>query len=524
MLLNLLVLYTFIIALFKKIDNFAKRESRPHFAATALSSNISTTPFELDNSTFTTDMDFVSFSPNESVENGIMDAIGTLIQGTAAVISEIVPELTTTLSTNVTFCYQVAVNCSKSSQFNRTMVTSLFILNFTTTILPELWPHLNVTNDFSMSSSSSSSSSSTMAYTDETFDWMDYNTTTDSDYNSSTTMTSNSLNFFNYSTTDAYDTTTISESTDTKLSDRDYELESTTANAVDEYEYDYEEPSKRRRKKRSNDTIGDYSDYTYDEDIDDSVEVTISTTFDDMNATFASIIFDDNTTTDDYNNHTEFISSTIASFIANVTSTDWPDEMNTTYASELWTEYVTTLNSSLTDDYYVDENENESDKMCYVTRCEVIEKDEEGDATTPTISSTTLTSTKATTKAITSIPNIVQPTPKAPTCPPPNLSSAIFDLLPTTVSSSGNETRHGNLTGLYIDQRKYCWETMFGQELVKLTVLDLVRLRSIQRFLSIAVHHFGCHCSYITIEISIDIKFSRQISYCSTLRNSCREP
>lgn len=501
MLLNLLVLYTFIIALFKKIDNFAKREGHPHFATSTLSPNISTTAFDLDDpTTFTTEMDLASFSPNESVENAIVDTFGTLIQGTAAVISETVPELTTMLSTNLTYCYQLAVNCSKpSSQFNRTMVTTLFFLNFTTTILPELWPHLNVTNDFSMSSSSSSAA--TMAYTDDTFDWFDYNTTADYDFNSSssTTMTSTSFDFFNYSTTDAYDTTTIDgESTtitDANLSDLDYDLETTTAQAVDEYEYDYDGESRRRRKRRNEELVTiDYPDYNYDEDHEDNEgdvdkgeaededeDGTVSTTIDyiDGNDTFTTIIFDDyytttNDSTDstDSYNQTEFISSTIASFIDNITSTEWPDEMNTTYVSELWTEYLTTLNSSLSDEY-VDEEQNEPEK-CYVTHCEVIERIEEEDETTSSIPTTTVTSTMATTKATTQMP-VIQPTiPKAPTCPPPMFSSAISDLLPTTMSS-GNETKQDNLTALHLDSRKYCWETMFGQELVKLTVLDLVR-------------------------------------------------
>lgn len=508
MLLNLLVLYTFIIALFKKIDNFAKREGHPHFATTTLSPNISTTPFDLDDPTaFTTEMDLASLSPDESVENAIVDTFRALIQGTAAVISETVPELTTMLSTNLTYCYQVAVNCSKpSSRFNRTMVTSLFFLNFTTTILPELWPHLNVTNDFTMSSSSASSAA-TMAYTDETFDWFDYNTTAEYDFNSSssTTMTSTSIDFFNYSTTDAYDTTTIDGDsttiTDANLSDLDYDLETKTTKTVDEYEYEYDGESRRRRKKRNEEELVpiDYPDYNYDEDhadieVDEDKEdkeegdgvtgegedETMSTTIDYMNGneTFTTIIFDDYYTTtnestdstDNYN-QTEFISSTIASFIDNFTTTEWPDEMNTTYVSELWTQYLTTLNSSLTDEY-ADEDDNEPEK-CYVMRCEVIERIEDEDETTPSTPSTTVTSTMATTKATTQMPVIQSTIPKAPTCPP-MFSSAISDLLPTTMSS-GNGTKQDNLTALHLDQRKYCWETMFGQELVKLTVLDLVR-------------------------------------------------
>lgn len=479
MLLNLLVLYTFIIALFKKIDNFA---THPHYATTTLSPNMSTTPFDnsADNFTFTTEMDFVSFSTNNSIENGIVDAIGTLIQGTAATIGETVPELMSMFSTNVTYCYQVAVNCSKSSQFNRTMVTSLFFLNFTTTILPELLPHLNVTNDFSMSSSSSS----TVAYTDETFDWMEFNTTsTDYDYynGSSTTETGSTFDFFNYSTTDVSDMTAMEENTttaDTNPSYSDYAMETTMPNAPDEYDYDYDGSNQRRRRKRSNDTLNDYLDYNYDEDNGDKK---LATTIDDMttssNDTLTTITFDDytfsNATSDDYN-HTEFISSTIASFVDNITSTEWPDEMNTTYVSELWTEYLTTLNSTFTDEFETDE----PDEICYETRCDVIDKSDEDDGTTPPTPSTTLTSSQATTTTTTPMPTSQLPIPMVPTCPPLTISTAISDLLPTTVST-GNETRYGNLSG-FADQRKYCWETMFGQELVKLTVLDLVRLHKIQ--------------------------------------------
>lgn len=494
MLLNLLVLYTFIIALFKKIDNFA---THPHYATTTLSPNMSTTPFDnsADNFTFTTEMDLVSFSTNNSIENGIVDAIGTLIQGTAAAIGETVPELTSMFSTNVTYCYQVAVNCSKSSQFNRTMVTSLFFLNFTTTILPELLPHLNVTNDFSMSSSSSSS---TIAYTDETFDWMDFNaTSTDYDYynGSSTTETGSTFDFFNYSTTDMYDMTAMGENTtnaDTNPSYPEYGMETTMPTTPDEYDYDYDGSNQRRRRKRSNETLNDYLDYNYGEDDEDSVEKS-ATTIDDMttssNDTLTTITFDDytfsNASSDDYN-HTEFISSTIASFVDNITTTEWPNEMNTTYVSELWTEYLTTLNSTFTDEYDVDD----PDEICYETRCDVIEKSDEDDETTPPTPSTTLTSTQATTTTTTPMSTIQLPMPIVPTCPPLTLSTAISDLLPTTVST-GNETRYGNLSG-FADQRKYCWETMFGQELVKLTVLDLVRLHQIR-----IVHIFFQRISFI---------------------------
>lgn len=480
MLLNLLVLYTFIIALFKKIDNFAKREDSPQsgaVAASILPLNISTTSFDPGDLTFTTEMDFVSLPINDSMENAITDAFGSFVQGTAAIFSETVSDLTAMLSTNVTYCYQVAVNCSKPSQFNRSMVTSLFFLNFTTTILPELWPHLNVTNDFSMSSSPSS----TMAYTNETLDWMDYNTTaTDYDYNSSTKMTALSFDFFNGSTTTEYDSTTKDDSTtitDTNLSDRDYDPET----ADDSYEDEYEESSRRRRKKRSNETLNDY--HNYDEDNVDNVENEVTTIIDDTNTTFTTITFDDYTSTNDSTdgyNQTEFISSTIASFVDNITSTEWPDEMNTTYVSDLWTEYLTTLNSSLTDDYDVDENDNESDEKCFVTRCEVIEKGAEESESAASVPITTIT-TKSTTKATTPMPIIQHPLPIAPTCPPLLLSTAISDLLPSTMST-GNRTRDDNLTGSHIDQRQYCWETMFGQELVKLTVLDLVSIRY-ERFL-----------------------------------------
>lgn len=91
-------------------------------------------------------------------------------------------------------------------------------------------------------------------------------------------------------------------------------------------------------------------------------------------------------------NDTEFVSSTIASFIDNITMTEWPDAMNTTYASELWTEYLTTLNSSFTDEY-PDEG-NETDELCYETRCIVIDKDEEGEESTVSLPSTTSVTTE----------------------------------------------------------------------------------------------------------------------------------
>lgn len=304
-------------------------------------------------------------------------------------------------------------------------------------------------------------------------------------------MTVSPFDFFNYSTTDASGTTALDErrtNIDTSTSHRDYgdyDMVTEKEDIGEEYD-DYDDGAlrrRRRRKKRSNDTVIDYFNY-YDEDDEGDKTTsgeTVSTAADDEidNTTFSSITFDDYTTandTIDAFNQTDFISSTIASFVANITSTEWPDEMNTTYASELWTEYVTTLNSSWTDEYYVDENENETEKICYTMRCEVIDRDEDDEDTTTPIAilttTTTLTSTKATTAATMPIRRIEPPKPSKPACPTPSVSSAIAALLPTTMST-GNDTRYSNATA-YNDQRKYCWETMFGQELVKLTVLDLV--------------------------------------------------
>lgn len=481
MLLNLLVLYTFIIALFKKIDNFAKPENSTESLPT-LFPNIATTPLVFSDLTFMTGMDFLSTeTDDDSIENGTMDAFGALIESTTAIISEIVPELTAMLYTNLPSCIQVAVNCSKPSQFNRTMVTTLFMLNFTATILP----HLNVKNNFS----TSMSSPSTTAYTNETFDYN--NTFTDSYDNSSTTS---AFDLFNYSTTDVYEKTTATDESamnnNTDLSELNYDQETTTA-AVTDYEYEYEDDwssskRRRRRKKRSNQTLTDNSDYNYDDENENekNVDVDIYTTNDDFMRTRTTMFFDEYTTAngstdgDSFMNQTEFLWTTIASFIDNITSTELPDEMSTTYVTDLWTEYLTTLNSSLTDayEYYDDEM-----KICYVTRCEFNKTGDEDTTTTPpTAFETTEKATRATTTTTTPISIVQRPVPPL-MCPPPMFATAISDLLPTTTVGYGNDTRKDNLTTSN-SERKICWETMFGQELVKLTVLDLVRFRIIRSF------------------------------------------
>lgn len=397
MLLNLLVLYTFIIALFKKIGNFAKHHPLPgHEDVTSVSS---TSMMDYSTPMMQTSLASTASTPTTIFGNEIT-------------------ELTTEIMKN---CTEIFVNCTKSSNVNITTMisTSLF---FASSVLPLLLSRMN----------ESDINSTTVWATDETFD------SNITDLTSSTTplelMTENDSNYLNKVTT-------------------------TLASDEDDHDGDYR---RRRRRKRfepdvrdsADDEYGDYGEY----------DTTTETNNLLSSSAFSTIVLDNT-----FENET-FLTMTIESFLDNITASVTPDaEINTTMVSELWTEYLTTLSETSTDD---------DEEKCVKVECKdefgnIIDVDET--ESTPMMRTMSTTAAPAQMKLPAPLPTITCPTTKTST----------INIFQPTISSqnfTGHENRNNTMTLNETTAKKMCWETMFGQELVKLTVLDLVSTKMIESY------------------------------------------
>lgn len=169
MLLNLLNLFSLIIALFKKIEKI----NRDLEDVQNCTGPYSTKPPSANEITDLTQLHGLSFSNGTTTAAPIAEA--TAIYGILhAAVNDLFPNILPTVATiaATTFgknvkhakkCISVPVNCSKTSIKRTTatsILTSLMAVNFATTILPEITSQLN-TMDYS--------STTTSTYTDMDF-------------------------------------------------------------------------------------------------------------------------------------------------------------------------------------------------------------------------------------------------------------------------------------------------------------------------------------------------------------------
>lgn len=388
--------------------------------------------------------------------------------------------LTTTTTALPSNCRQIEVNCTKTSTtmlFNKTLVTSLAFL--ATTILPEILTRLNVTPS-STYDYFDSNSSSMATMNDTIYDWWDGNSSTPITFLSSTIM-----DFENF--TEGNDLSTMlatgTTTTTTEIPSSDYDddddedyaidvvaIETTKKPAIastttttsksppsyDDYleEVDYSDGTRRRKR----DTANMFDEIElYGRDIDAAMYNVANETWYDGNIT-------------------DFISTTIASFMENNTITI--DDWNTTEVSDMWTTYVNNIDEStwITDDIsttassddddVLDDNAGDDSKICYEIVCDPSDS-------TIDIDYTTINSDRTT---VTDAPTMPFTCPTLPTLP------AVVAAIESSVNASKKKYIGQNLTSFInhmelsqqMNLRKLCWETMFGQELVKLTVMDLV--------------------------------------------------
>lgn len=224
-------------------------------------------------------------------------------------------------------------------------------------------------------------------------------------------------------------------------------------------------------------------------------------------------------TTIDLFNMTELISTTVASFLQNITDTTL-DPYNTTLISEQFTEFISTTISTENDSF--DSITEETTIEPVYDKCidnpngwyieTICNEVTDNDLTTtpltnespmemrlPTTTATTTTAIMTTTTAATKFNDNSAIFPNA------SVTTAVNESLSSNLTSSTKSTnvtecvpfapnKGDNITGVppeYVGKelsktirkmteeqqqalRVLCWETLFGQELVKLTVLDLI--------------------------------------------------
>lgn len=146
MLLNLLNLFSLIIALFKKIYSMNKELDlmRRCGEEEGLHLNESTTLMPNISTTMATDTNLLATTAS------IYAIVHT---ATSELFPTLIPQLTTMATAlftgnvkNLTECVQIVVNCSKISKgTTKSVMTSFLALNFTSTILPEIINQLNGT-------------------------------------------------------------------------------------------------------------------------------------------------------------------------------------------------------------------------------------------------------------------------------------------------------------------------------------------------------------------------------------------
>lgn len=429
MVLNLLNLYSLIIAQFGQIsvmndtlekfkqnetviNNFIKNFTLRNLYVQTASPIADVTDYGSLNLTDTTAF----------ISNITLGTISTTMPTTTSVIKETLPFIKRLLRAKIKNCRKMKIVCNKS------VITSLIIMNITRNLLPEIFRELNeslVTN---------TTPTKVTTFTPNTFDnAFDESTSLAHDFETQ--------NF----TTESY--TEDSNVTDyTKISVDFSKYSSTTSDYYEENDYN-EETGELVRNKR------EPLEYEFEKFKTKNIESDGSIDGDKYLSQFEK-----------YNQEMDEIIEENATDSAS--STFWTTDSTTNDGSSVTTngdnDYDTTTagTATETDD---DVNENPFYDLCYVvcTKYDEDVKDSLEDTTTLT------TFTEPTARSPYTVPTVICITPTGASNGSITQNITFAGTNITYFIDEMHETRRLELT-------KLCWETMFGQELVKLTVFDLV--------------------------------------------------
>lgn len=447
MALNLLNLYSLIFALFDKIGIMNKDMDMMRINTNALDAALAagvlngtdlpsnSTDLNADATTITDSAKFIVTTVSNAV-TGISSSIDSLWNGLASVSTTVLPPN----------CQRIEVNCTKSTMFNKSLVTSLAFL--TTTILPEIFTRLNMSSTYEYYDSNSSATLNSTSY-----DWLDGYSSSPNDFFSTIDFD----NFTDVNNISTEFTTEFSDIYEDEDEDGDLAIKqaatmtSTTTTrhppefveneiADEDYYEDYEGTRRKRDVHNMFDEIESYGQQMTD-------------------------AYAENETMFD-RNFTEFISSTITTFMENYTIT--AGDLSSTTVGEMWTTFVNGIDESTWTDDDIDDDDDDGE-TCYEIVCKTTDIDiAEEDYTTFGYEERTTEPTASTAFTCPTLPTL----PTIPT----------MAITMESVNASKKKYIGKKLTAFinHMDEsqqmslRKLCWETMFGQELVKLTVLDLV--------------------------------------------------
>lgn len=488
MLLNLLNLFSLVFALFKKIYlmNQELERLRQCPSHDIISNETTTHPYSPTN-------DFTTSDFTTSDDFGFSDEITAIFSAASELFTTVVAETTAAISDNnksfTQTCYKEWICSNVTKNVVAPTIATLFYLNFSTTILPEIVQQMNV---------SSYEYSSMMPTT-----FFEFNTTFDSYENM--TADTNETEFLAYSTTIANNFTDVDDG-DYNGHDENFKDDNdrTTASVDHSYNYDSYDNEKRFRRNIANqldaDEETDYLQYDDDDNTNPDYKTDLNVV-DEEETNYPKINSIEMVTLDSYDgfeNITEYISSTVTSFLENTTETlTTLEPMNETEIYDLWMNYLTTISTeSDTFDTSTEYTTETTDESCYKLVCKNLSTDEL--TTVPYASDTAEEEEPVPIRAISSwhttpIP-ITSSTHMQYTIEPTNTSFvANTTLKPKCVPFTKNGAID-NITGIppefvgqgliktinkmnekdQLELRDLCWETIFGQELVKLTVLDLI--------------------------------------------------
>lgn len=429
MLLNLLNLYSLIFALFAKIGDKTKELQEGMNQTNTMNSEALTylqpTPLYLISEYMG---ELINIKPPDIPE---------LITATMQSIHNV--DITTTIQENATRCYEILVNCTTSDVFNKTLISSLLLLGLSN----------NLSNFSNFQNGFLYNDSDAVSFADLNSD------NSNADY----FILNATVNAFNPNGSDDYSIDGISNNKTDIQADKDVmsttedgispkSIQTTTEDIYDNYDELYsDEVGDENRQKRElyESFIDTFSNYTNANNISDINNITLNHIYNilenitntnsfwnltNMSLEEFSIKMVDELINSLPNEEEEKCYETICE--TNNESTEYATENPTTERDSIFEDQISTTDSSvdtLTTEYdfaVTSEAYNHTANDSFESTADSI--------TTPSIT----------------IPNIVEVVKK-----PPEKKSRTCEFEP--------------------DVQQMCWETMFGQELVKLTIMDMVR-------------------------------------------------